>query len=323
MRSLDGFDAHIVETHHSAKKDAPSGTAIALGKARERRARTGRFRSRACAPVGAGHARAHLRRRVRADLARARGARPARVRRGRAVAAQLARSARQVCSPCAMCWIQANVRPNASRREHRRSNDRSAAARRLRNRARHAVHHDRRASTSARCARSSTGRSTRASISWCRAARTGEAATMTLDEHRRVVEITVEQVDGARSGRRRRRHQRHRRRRSRCRSEMKAAGRDAPAAHVADVQQAAAARHRRALPRDRRRGRPADRRLQRARPHGEQHRGGDDARAGRAREHRRREGSVGQPRADRRDHPRIGPARFSVLSGDDRADAAR
>jgi 4-hydroxy-tetrahydrodipicolinate reductase len=33
MRSLEGFDAHIVETHHSRKKDAPSGTAIAIGKA--------------------------------------------------------------------------------------------------------------------------------------------------------------------------------------------------------------------------------------------------------------------------------------------------
>ncbi len=33
MRHLEDFDAHIVETHHSAKKDAPSGTAIALGKA--------------------------------------------------------------------------------------------------------------------------------------------------------------------------------------------------------------------------------------------------------------------------------------------------
>jgi 4-hydroxy-tetrahydrodipicolinate reductase len=33
FRSLEGFDAHIVETHHSRKKDAPSGTAIAIGKA--------------------------------------------------------------------------------------------------------------------------------------------------------------------------------------------------------------------------------------------------------------------------------------------------
>ena len=33
MKPLEGFDAHIVETHHSRKKDAPSGTAIAIGKA--------------------------------------------------------------------------------------------------------------------------------------------------------------------------------------------------------------------------------------------------------------------------------------------------
>lgn len=30
---LEGWDAHIVETHHSAKKDAPSGTAIAIERA--------------------------------------------------------------------------------------------------------------------------------------------------------------------------------------------------------------------------------------------------------------------------------------------------
>jgi 4-hydroxy-tetrahydrodipicolinate reductase len=33
MRPLEDFDAHIVETHHSKKKDAPSGTAVAIGKA--------------------------------------------------------------------------------------------------------------------------------------------------------------------------------------------------------------------------------------------------------------------------------------------------
>jgi 4-hydroxy-tetrahydrodipicolinate reductase len=33
MRTLDDFDAHIVETHHTRKKDAPSGTAIAIAKA--------------------------------------------------------------------------------------------------------------------------------------------------------------------------------------------------------------------------------------------------------------------------------------------------
>lgn len=32
---LDGFDAHLVETHHAAKKDAPSGTAGALAHTAE------------------------------------------------------------------------------------------------------------------------------------------------------------------------------------------------------------------------------------------------------------------------------------------------
>lgn len=33
MRRAPQFDAHIIETHHAAKKDAPSGTAIALERA--------------------------------------------------------------------------------------------------------------------------------------------------------------------------------------------------------------------------------------------------------------------------------------------------
>ena len=33
MRALEEFDAHIVETHHSKKKDAPSGTAVAIATA--------------------------------------------------------------------------------------------------------------------------------------------------------------------------------------------------------------------------------------------------------------------------------------------------
>lgn len=32
LKSAPGFDAHLVETHHTAKKDAPSGTAATLGK---------------------------------------------------------------------------------------------------------------------------------------------------------------------------------------------------------------------------------------------------------------------------------------------------
>jgi 4-hydroxy-tetrahydrodipicolinate reductase len=34
--AVPGFDAHIVETHHTAKKDAPSGTAIKLAEAARR-----------------------------------------------------------------------------------------------------------------------------------------------------------------------------------------------------------------------------------------------------------------------------------------------
>jgi 4-hydroxy-tetrahydrodipicolinate reductase len=31
-RDVAGFDCHVVETHHTAKKDAPSGTALAIGE---------------------------------------------------------------------------------------------------------------------------------------------------------------------------------------------------------------------------------------------------------------------------------------------------
>lgn len=33
LRYAPGFDAHLIETHHSEKKDAPSGTASTLGRA--------------------------------------------------------------------------------------------------------------------------------------------------------------------------------------------------------------------------------------------------------------------------------------------------
>jgi 4-hydroxy-tetrahydrodipicolinate reductase len=36
LAASTAFDAHLVETHHSAKKDAPSGTAITLGTAAEK-----------------------------------------------------------------------------------------------------------------------------------------------------------------------------------------------------------------------------------------------------------------------------------------------
>lgn len=44
-----GFDAHMIETHHAAKKDAPSGTALTLAKAAAAAGGDARFRSRACA----------------------------------------------------------------------------------------------------------------------------------------------------------------------------------------------------------------------------------------------------------------------------------
>ena len=36
LRGVSGFDVHLVETHHSAKKDRPSGTAASLGQIAER-----------------------------------------------------------------------------------------------------------------------------------------------------------------------------------------------------------------------------------------------------------------------------------------------
>jgi 4-hydroxy-tetrahydrodipicolinate reductase len=33
LKSADGFDAHIIETHHTRKKDAPSGTALSISNA--------------------------------------------------------------------------------------------------------------------------------------------------------------------------------------------------------------------------------------------------------------------------------------------------
>ena len=36
LRGAPGFDVHLIETHHAAKKDRPSGTAAALGRIAER-----------------------------------------------------------------------------------------------------------------------------------------------------------------------------------------------------------------------------------------------------------------------------------------------
>ena len=135
-------------------------------------------------------------------------------------------------------------------------------------------------------------------------------------EHRRVVEITVEVAEGrvpivAGAGSNDTAHA------IALSREMQAAGATHLLARLADVQQAAAARHRRALSRDRRCRRSADRRVQRARPHGEQHRGAHDAGARRASAHRGDQGSVRESGADRREIIRDRPPDFTVLSGDD------
>jgi 4-hydroxy-tetrahydrodipicolinate reductase len=36
LRGAPGFDVHLLETHHAAKKDRPSGTAASLGRIAER-----------------------------------------------------------------------------------------------------------------------------------------------------------------------------------------------------------------------------------------------------------------------------------------------
>ena len=121
----------------------------------------------------------------------ARGARPARVRRGRARRRALARGADacRASTPCTTCS------PGPARRRARSMShdgaDRADAAR-LRHGARHAVHGRRRASTSRRCARFVEWQLAEGIDFLVPCGSTGEAATLTLDEQRRVVEIIVE-----------------------------------------------------------------------------------------------------------------------------------
>ena len=114
-------------------------------------------------------------------------------------------------------------------------------------------------STSARCAASSTGRSTRGSTSSCRA-----APPVRRRRCRSPSSGASSRSSSSRRGPRARRRRRGIERHAEGDRAVARACSEAGATHllhvVADVQQAAAARHRRALPRDRRRGRPADRR---------------------------------------------------------------
>ncbi len=145
---------------------------------------------------------------------------------------------------------------------------------------------------------------------------TGESPTLNYDEHKRVVELTVETAKGrvpviagtgsnstdeaieltdyAEEGRRRRRADRH-----------------------ALLQQADAGRPLPALQGDQRRGRHPDRHLQHSRPLGRRHDGRHDDALLRAEERRRRQGCDRQPRA------RLAAARWRwgrssiMLSGED------
>ena len=78
------FDAFILEEHHAAKLDAPSGTARELQATRERpRIRRGRFRSPPYGPAPPRDAPRGLRRAIRASDAGARGPEPRGLRGGR------------------------------------------------------------------------------------------------------------------------------------------------------------------------------------------------------------------------------------------------
>ena len=52
------WDIEIIEMHHRGKVDAPSGTALALGRAAAAGPRRGARRGRSCAPATASPARA-------------------------------------------------------------------------------------------------------------------------------------------------------------------------------------------------------------------------------------------------------------------------
>ena len=168
-----GFEAQLVETHHSAKKDAPSGTAATLeqgGVEGVGRADSDHEHSRR---IGAGDARVRVRRAVRADSSRAHRARPARVRGGRARRGRLAdRQARRVHD--ARRAVSIIYRAN--------DHDRAATGRDA----------ERRSSRRSMRSGSIDEAALRALVDWqieegihflVPCGSTGEAATMTLDEH--------------------------------------------------------------------------------------------------------------------------------------------
>ena len=126
---------------------------------------------------------------------------------------------------------------------------------------------------------------------------TGESPTLTRAEHLRVVEITLEEAKGkvpvlAGAGGYNTREV------IELAQEAGAHGRGRHPLRHAVLQQAHAGRPLPALQSDRRRRPHADHRLQRAGTHRRECRAGHAGAAGADRQHRRREGSLGQHRAD-------------------------
>ena len=240
MRLAPGFDVHLIETHHAQKQDAPSGTAIALAQVAAAKlghdvpitsVRTGSVpgTTNSYSTPSSSRSAWSTRRATGACSPRARCSRPSGSSGGAA------------SSRCAMSSPIPEARP------HDRRHDSPGAA----------PHSSPRSPPTAR----STRRRSARLVEWqivegihflVPCGSTGEAATMTVDEHRRVVEIVVEQVNGrvpVVAGAGVQRHEEGDR-------PVEGDGgrrRDASAARLADVQQAAAAGHHRALRGHRRR----------------------------------------------------------------------
>ena len=145
---------------------------------------------------------------------------------------------------------------------------------------------------------------------------TGESATLSHLEHRRVVEIVVDAAKGrvpviAGTGSNATREA------IELTLHAKQAGADGCAPALALLQQADPGRHLRPLCGDRRGDALPARPLQHPGPHGVEHRARDHRAARAPRAHRRRQGGLGQPRPDGPRHREVPAADFAVLSGDD------
>ncbi len=158
MRDAPGFDVHLIETHHAQKKDAPSGTALAL--ARVAAAKLGRDVPITSVRTGSVPGIHELV--FDAQFEQIRLVHTARDRRVFAEGAL--RAASWLVGRRGIFSLRDVLATTASD-----SHDHEEAQR-VRHRARHALHAKAAPSTSGRFATSSSGRSPRGFTSWCRAA---------------------------------------------------------------------------------------------------------------------------------------------------------